>query len=76
MNIDDAHPASHIAFETCVPVGCVVRVNFSRDEMRYITQAKQIKVNAKSADGGKNVGFNISMKGFSQAVNRAQVLSQ
>ncbi|MQT15104.1 invasion associated locus B family protein [Segnochrobactrum spirostomi] len=76
LQIDDAAPGGQIAYQTCLPVGCVVPLKFNADYLANLEKGKQLKVNAVAADTGKPLTFTISLKGFAPALSRTRSLSQ
>ncbi|MQT14257.1 invasion associated locus B family protein [Rhizobiales bacterium Sp-1] len=76
LQIDDAAPGAALPFQTCLPVGCIVQINFDAATIANLRKGKQLKLNAVAADTSKPVTFTLSLKGFGAALNRTAALSK
>lgn len=73
LQIDDLAKGEPLKFRTCLPVGCLVGVTFDKATVSSLRTGTTLKATAL-ADGGKDVGFSVPLKGFSAALDRVQVL--
>ncbi len=72
----DGNPAMQPArFRTCLPVGCIVSLNFDTPSQVALRAGAALKLNA-TADGGATTAFSISLKGFGTALDRVTALSR
>ncbi len=71
--IDDSAQSLPIKFRTCLPVGCVLPVQFDSTALQALKSGAVLKVNSV-ADGGQEQPFAISLKGFSVAIDRLTAL--
>lgn len=67
----DVGPA--LRFRTCLPQGCVVMLALDAKAVAVLRKAPTAMVNAV-AEGGKQVSFPVSLKGFGGALDRAAAL--
>lgn len=74
LGIDENPPLPSVVFRTCLPVGCVVDVAFSREVIALLRTGTTLKVNA-IADGGAVAPFNIPLRGLASALDRASTLT-
>jgi invasion protein IalB len=73
LQIDDGQASSALAFRTCLPAGCVVPVNFDTKMLAALRSGAALKVKA-TRDGGGDVQFSLSLKGFGGAFDRTATL--
>ena len=74
LQVDDGTPGQPLHFRTCLPGGCVVPLSFDARSLAPLLHGTVLKVKAV-VDGGGIAPFNISLKGFSGAYNRALALA-
>ncbi|MDD2049941.1 invasion associated locus B family protein [Pseudomonas putida] len=74
LQADEGKPFSVSRISHCLPIGCVVEVKLDAATMARLDKSKALKVNA-TINGGKQVSFDISLKGFKKAFNRTKVLA-
>lgn len=69
----DQNPAGQpLQFQTCIPSGCLVPLTFQAATVAALKAGTQLKLNTKSLDANaKPLVFNISLKGFGNALERA-----
>lgn len=67
----DVGPA--LRFRTCLPQGCVVMLALDAKAVAVLRKAPTAMVNAV-AEGGRQVSFPVSLKGFGGALDRASAL--
>jgi invasion protein IalB len=75
LQIDGKAVGSAIGFQTCLPVGCVVPLNFDAATIAALGSGAALQVKAK-ADGGEEAAFSIPLQGFAAAVDRLAALSR
>jgi invasion protein IalB len=73
LQIDDQPPQTVLRFRTCLPGGCLVPLNFDAKTAALLRNGTTLKAKAV-ADGGPEQVYTISLKGFSQAIDRVAVL--
>lgn len=74
LQIDDgAAIASKQKIVTCLPIGCVVPIKLDEKILAVLHKGTALKVKV-IADGGSPAQFNISLKGFTEALERTSVL--
>lgn len=74
LQIDDA-PVQTLHFRTCLPVGCLVALNFDGATLSSLRKGTVLTVKA-TADGGQETAFKISLNGFAGALDRTATLSR
>lgn len=75
LQIDDQPTTTGAKFRTCLPGGCLVPLTFDAKTVAALRVGTLVKVKA-SADGGSEQVFSISLKGFSQALDRIVALTK
>lgn len=75
LQIDDQPATTTAKFRTCLPGGCLVPLTFDAKSAAALRVGALVKVKA-SADGGPEQVFSISLKGFSQALDRIVALTK
>ncbi len=75
FQIDDRPAMQSVHFHTCVPVGCLVSVNFDAPTLVALRAGAALKVKAV-ADGGAAAPFSISLQGFGTALDRVETLAR
>lgn len=73
--LDDAQQGAMQRFRTCLPVGCVIDIDFDARTLAPFRTGSTLKVKA-TADGGQEMVFPVSLAGFSGAYGRALALSK
>lgn len=76
LQIDDGAVSRPNPFVTCMPAGCVVSLGFDAAAVTQLRSGTAVKLVAKAHDGGQNVLLNVSLKGFSTALDRALDLAK
>lgn len=75
LKAGDAQIGQTLRFKTCVPQGCVVPVSFEQKTLEVLSKAAAV-IAAAHAENGQTVSFQISLKGFASALNRASALGE
>ena len=73
LQLDAADPGPALSYRTCLPVGCVVRVQADAKMLTALRATKVMKIKTH-ADGGGAADFQVSMKGFGSAFDRVTAL--
>jgi invasion protein IalB len=73
LQIDGGPAASPLRFRTCLVAGCIVPLTFDVKMLAALRKATTLKLRG-IADGGKEVLFEISLKGFGSAFDRTAAL--
>lgn len=74
LQIDEGKAEAPLRVRTCLPAGCVVPLDFDAAKLKALTSAATLKVKAQ-ADGGPERVFSISLKGFADATQRLDALT-
>lgn len=75
LQVDGGAPLPSLRFRTCLPAGCLVNLTLEAPTVAALTLGTVLKVTA-TADNGSEAPFNISLKGFSGALDRTIELSK
>ena len=75
LQIDEAGAPQSLPFRTCVPVGCLVPLNFDASMVAALRRGTAMSVKV-IGDGGQEVALQISLKGFSSAFDRTADLTK
>lgn len=70
FRIDDLPPGKASHFQTCLPIGCVLALIFTAETTKALRESETLKIGAYASDAQKEVPFSVSLKGFSQALDR------
>lgn len=73
--LDDGQTGALQFFRTCLPVGCIIDVNFDAGTVASLKTGKMLGVRA-TTDGGQEMTFSISLAGFTNAFERTIALLQ
>jgi invasion protein IalB len=71
LKLDDRDLAQGLRFSTCLAQGCLLPVTFQSAGIDALRQAKTFTVGALSISNNQLVTFNVSLNGFSVALDRA-----
>ena len=74
LRIDAGEATAPIPFRTCVPMGCIIPIDWKSATTDALRKATALKIETKSVDG-KDMPFSVSLKGFGAALDRASSLS-
>lgn len=74
LQIDDAAQPDKRAFSTCLPVGCLVPLEFRAEEITALRTGTTLKVRVRSVEPD-DATFSVSLKGLGTAVDRLDVLA-
>jgi invasion protein IalB len=75
LQIDQAAAGPALHFRTCLPVGCLVGLNFDAATVALLRKGTTLTIKA-TADGGQETSFKISLKGFADALDRTAALAK
>lgn len=70
LKLDDKDLGKGLRFSTCVPAGCLLPVSFPAIATDAMQKGKTLTAAALNLSSGAPVTFNISLNGFSTALNR------
>lgn len=76
LKIDEQALGQGARFSTCVPAGCVVPVSFPKAATDALRKGEKLIVSATRNDTGEPSTFNVSLNGFTSAMNRAAELAR
>jgi invasion protein IalB len=74
LQINDGPVSKPLPFATCLPTGCIVQLAFDAATLKALKVSDTLKLIAKAHDGGQDVVFGVSLKGFSAAHDRVLAL--
>lgn len=74
LTLDDQAGEQRGSFATCLASGCLVAIDFSDSGVATIKTAKILKVQAIAFGSNQNTTFNVSLKGFTAAIERLRDL--
>lgn len=74
LRLDDQAADQRAGFLTCLPSGCLAPLKFSPDTIETLKQGKDMRVSATAFGGGQSPTFIVSLKGFSNAIQRLKEL--
>lgn len=76
LKIDEQALGQGARFSTCVPAGCIVPVSFPKVATDAMRKGEKLVVTANRNDTGEPSVFNVSLNGFTSAMNRAAELAR
>lgn len=76
LKIDEDREFGQLAFSTCIPAGCVVPLNFTKDDLQLLQTSSSLHIDADPDGEGEPISFSVSLKGFAQARVRLEQLSR
>lgn len=76
LQVDEAAAVQALPFATCLPVGCIVTVDFDAGMVAALRGGSVLKIQARAHDNGQPVLFTVSLKGFSAAQDRLVALAR
>lgn len=76
LQIDDSPALPQLRFSTCLPVGCLVPVTFSADNLTALKSGTALKVSAMPIDNSQPLALSVSLKGFAAALDRLAELQK
>jgi invasion protein IalB len=74
LQIDEGQPTT-VSFGTCVPAGCLAPVTFQTELLDALRRGTTLKLRVIAYDTGNPVDFTVSLKGFSESLNRTVELA-
>ncbi|MFT4118292.1 invasion associated locus B family protein [Bradyrhizobium sp.] len=74
LQIDEQKPLAPLAFNTCVPGGCVINIVFDAATVTALRSGKALKVAAKTADNQRDFPLTVSLNGFATGLDRIRAL--
>ena len=75
LSIDESEILPPLRFSTCLPAGCLVPLTFNQDVMLAMWVGSVLNVSTAAHGSGQELGFSISLSGFTSALARVAVLS-
>ncbi len=69
LKVDDALTSPMLAFQTCLPAGCLVPLTIGADWEKAMRTGTKLAVAAEAVNG-QPANFSISLKGFGSALDR------
>jgi len=69
LQIDGGAAGDNLRFRTCVPNGCLVPLDFGSEFVSALVRGGQLNI-ATVAEGGNDITFSVSLRGFSAASSR------
>jgi invasion protein IalB len=75
FQIDDGAVGQPMRFRTCLPAGCIVPISFDSATIAALRKGTSLKIAAAIAEDDRDAGFTVSLKGFSDAFDRAAALT-
>ncbi len=75
LQVDEGAPTT-LNFRTCVPVGCLVLLNFDAATISALRKGTVLHVKSTAADSSKDAEFKVSLTGFGSAIDRTAALSK
>lgn len=73
LQIDDAAPQEARRFFTCLPAGCLVRLDFDAEALAALRAGTTLQVKVQSAEG-QEVVVPVSLMGLGAAIDRLELL--
>ncbi|EKF43947.1 invasion associated locus B family protein [Nitratireductor indicus] len=70
FSIDDLPPGKPSHFKTCLPVGCILALVFTKETTKALRGSETLKIGTYASDEQQEVVFPISLKGFDAALER------
>ncbi|HWK69174.1 MAG TPA: invasion associated locus B family protein [Rhizobiaceae bacterium] len=74
LQVDEAEPRDPIAFQTCLPAGCLARLSFDAKMLSALRSGTALKIKVQNTDG-KEVNLSVPLKGLAAALDRLAALS-
>jgi len=74
LSIDEGAPLAALRFSTCLPAGCLVPLVFDQAALTAMQAGTVLKAKTTANGNGQEVGFSISLSGFTSALARAAEL--
>lgn len=74
LKVDDQAVEMRGAFATCLPYGCLVSIEFPDASIATMTTARTLRVSAGAFRSDQSATFNVSLSGFSAAIERLKDL--
>jgi len=69
LQVDGGPVSDNLRFRTCFPTGCLVPLDFGSEFVSALVQGGQLNI-ATVAEGGNDISFAVSLRGFSAASSR------
>ena len=70
----DEQAQSTARFSTCLPVGCVVPLNFDADSMAAMKAGKMMTISGTIEDSGQTAEFSVPLNGLASGLDRISIL--
>lgn len=76
FSIDELPPGKPSHFKTCLPVGCVLALVFTKETTKALRGSETLKISTYASDEQQEVPFLVSLKGFAAALDRTITLAR
>lgn len=73
LQVDDGTVLASLPFQTCLPAGCLVKLNFDAMSVAALRRGNSLKVKIVPV-GGQEMTLSVSLKGFPDALARTIAL--
>lgn len=70
----DEQPQNTARFSTCLPVGCIVPLDFDAEAMSAMKAGKIMTISATIEDSGQAANFSVSLNGMASGLDRIGML--
>ena len=74
LSIDDNERVETLAFSTCLPAGCIVRIADTSPAFDLLADGDTLKLAVTTDDTGQQFAFTVSLNGFTAAIVRVDEL--
>lgn len=76
LHLDDKPLGKPLRMRTCLPIGCIVPVQFDGTTVNALRVGAVLKLIAMPSEGSTPVTFSISLKGLAAGLNRTAALAK
>lgn len=63
--------AAALPFSTCLPLGCLVPLDLAAEQLAALKAGQALAIATHANEGGQEIVFSVSLKGFTSALDRA-----
>ena len=74
LAIDEEAQIATLPFSTCLPSGCIVRISLETDTVAALREGDKLNIVTTADDGGEAVQLDVSLNGFTSALQRIAAL--
>ena len=74
LQVDEQGAQSALPFSTCLPVGCIVRLTLSPEQIAAMRSGGQLRVHVRADGAAEVTTLSISLSGFAAALDRTRAL--